>query len=71
MTFAFLPDSIVAAWPSLSPVAAKVAGALAARMNAEGTCWPSWETLMGDSGIRNRNKLSRALRELQGAGLRS
>ena len=69
MVFAYLPDAVMAAWPKLSLSAKAVVVAMASFMSKEGRCFPSREKLSERSGIRTLSVISKAIKELERAGL--
>ena len=70
VSYAVLPDSVMEAWPRLSPAACKVVGAVASFMNGEATkCFPSIKSIMARSGYKDDRSMRRALRELESRGI--
>jgi hypothetical protein len=65
MTYAYLPDAVINAWPKLSPSAKAVAVALASFMNGKGECWPGVKALLERSGLRKPQTVADAVAELE------
>ncbi len=69
MTYAYLPDALIDAWPKLSPSAKAVAVALASFMNGKGECWPGRESIGRRAGIARVKTITGAVRKLTEAKL--
>lgn len=70
MPYAFLPENVVAAVPTLSSAAVRVVIAVASFMNGEQTeCFPKIGTIAKRAGLRKRDSVHKALRELSNQGV--
>lgn len=69
MSYAYLPEHVMEAWPDLSPKAKAVAGALATFMDGEGECYPGRKKLAEASGINRLQTITEATKELREKGL--
>lgn len=67
--FARMPWPMVIAWPSLSPAAKAVAGALLLWMDREWRCRPSQAEIARQAGGMSARSVKRALSELRARGL--
>jgi len=67
--FAVIPENVVASWPRLSFAAKAVTVAAASFMDARGECFPGREKLMERSGLKDKESVTKGLKELEAADL--
>jgi len=70
MSYAYLPEFVIATWASLSLPAKAVCVSIASFMNVAATgCWPSIPTLRDHAGLKDKRTVKKALAELGEAGV--
>ena len=70
MSYVYLPEGVVNAWPGLSPAAKAVVVAVASFMNSEATgCFPGVQTISKRAGYKSRRSVEGAISELESRGV--